>query len=530
MGTDRTPSRINEQETELPGKVYLVGAGPGDPGLLTVKGLRCLQQADVVVYDRLMDPALLQSASPDAERVFVGKERGRQALTQEEINDLLVDRANSGQSVVRLKGGDPFVFGRGGEEAQTLAANAIPFEVVPGITSAIAAAAYAGIPVTQRRLATCFTVVSGSEDPSKPESVIPWDVLARTGGTLVVLMGWAALQSILETLKQEGMAPDTPVALVRWGTWKKQQTVEGTLADVVARAKEAGLSPPVVAIIGPVAGLRQELRWFDRQPLFGKKVLITRSRTQASRLRTLIEEQGAEPIELPSIEIAPLEDYSTLDSSLARYGLLPQESTTGGIGKYWAIFASANAVDAVFARLEACGLDARAFANATVGAIGPATAEALERRGIRADFVPTTSVSEAVVQELADREWTGIPVLLPGADIGRDALAQGLADLGASVERVAAYRTITPANAAQDARQLLAQGVDVVTFTSSSTVRNLLDLLDGDRGLLEGSLIACIGPVTAGTARELGLRVDLEASEHTVEGLVQSLVAHCQGT
>ena len=512
----------------MPGKVFLVGAGPGDPGLITVKGLRCLQQADVVVYDRLMDPALLQSASPEAELVFVGKERGRQALTQDEINHLLVEQASQGKSVVRLKGGDPFVFGRGGEEAQVLAGNSVQFEVVPGITSAIAAAAYAGIPVTQRRVATCFTVVSGSEDPSKPESSIPWDVLARTGGTLVVLMGWAALQSILETLQKEGMAPATPVALVQWGTWKKQQTVDGTLADVVAKAKEAGLTPPVVAVIGPVAGLRQEIRWFDRQPLFGKKVLITRSRTQASRLRTLLEERGAEPLELPSIEIAPLEDSAKLDMTLAQYGLLPLETPFGTISKFWVMFASTNAVDSVFARLDKYGQDSRVFADSTIGAIGPATAAALAQRGIKPDFVPATSVSEAVVAELSEQEWYGVPVLLPGADIGRDVLANGLSELGARVERVTAYRTITPTDAGQRARNLLSQGMDVITFTSSSTVRNLLDILDGEKSLLESSLISCIGPVTAGTAREMGLRVDLEAGEHTVEGLVDSLVVHFQ--
>ncbi len=510
--------------SRVKGKVFLVGAGPGDPGLITVKGLRCLQQANVVVYDRLMDPTLLRSAPPEAELVFVGKERGRQALSQAEINDLLVERAARGKSVVRLKGGDPFVFGRGGEEAQALAGSGIPFEVVPGITSAIAAAAYAGIPVTQRGLATCFTVVSGSEDPAKPESSIPWDVLARTGGTLVVLMGWAALQSILETLQREGMAPDTPVALVQWGTWKKQETVAGTLNDVVEKARAAGLTPPVVAIIGPVAGLRQELRWFDRQHLFGKKVLITRSRTQASRLRELLEEQGAEPLELPSIEIAPLEDCTELDASLARYGLLPGETPSGAIGNYWLIFASVNAVDAVFGRLEAHGQDSRALSGATIGAIGPATASALAQRGIRADFVPTTSVSEAVVKELANRDWHGIPVLLPGADIGRDTLDRGLSGLGATVERVTAYRTVTPGNAGQSARHLLSQGIDVITFTSSSTVRNLLDILEGEKSLLDSSVIACIGPVTAGTARELGLRVDLVSDVHTVEGLAEALV------
>jgi uroporphyrinogen III methyltransferase/synthase len=483
--------------------------------LITVKGLRCLEQAQVVVYDRLLEPSLLQSAPDSAERIFVGKERGRQALTQEEINSLLVERARQGKTVVRLKGGDPFVFGRGGEEALALAEYQIPFEVVPGITSAVAAAAYAGIPLTHRKLASCFTVVSGSEDPSKPESVIPWDVLARTGGTLVVLMGWAALESIMKTLQQNRMPPETPVALVQWGTWSKQRTVTGTLDNVVAKGQEAGLKPPVIAVIGPVVNLREQLRWFDARPLFGKRVLITRSRTQASSLRAMLEEMGAQPVELPSVEIAPLEDSTQLDQAVARLGEFN-----------WVIFASTNGVEALFDRLYQQGRDARAFAKTTVGAIGPTTAQALISRGIVPDFVPSRSVSEEVVMELSDRDWKGQSVLLPGSDMGRDVLAQGLAEQGARVERVAAYRTTTPQGASEQARRILEQGVDVVTFTSSSTVRNLVDILDGDKHHLEDSVIACIGPITASTAQEMGLRVDLTADEHTVEGLVQSLVRH----
>ena len=512
----------------MAGKVFLVGAGPGDPGLITVKGLRCVEQAQVVVYDRLMDPSLLESAPETAERVFVGKERGRQALTQEEINRLLVDRAAEGKVVVRLKGGDPFVFGRGGEEALALAEHDITFEVVPGITSAIAAAAYAGIPVTHRRVSSLFTVVSGSEDPSKPESTVPWEVLARTGGTLVVLMGWAAMQSILETLAKEGMPGRTPVALIQWGTWTKQRTVTGCLEDIVARGQEAGLEPPVVAVIGPVVALRERLRWFDRGDSQGKRVLITRSRTQASKLRELLEQAGAQPVELPSIEIAPLEDYQELDLELDR--ALERFSVRGAEpDSHWIIFASTNAVEAVFARLAAQGKDARVFANATIGAIGPATAQALAQQGIRADFVPASSTSEAVLEELSSRDWTGVPVLLPGADIGREVLTEGLASLGAQVRRVTAYRTVTPSGASDRARQLLQEGVDVVTFTSSSTVRNLMELLGGDKELLASSLIACIGPVTAATAAELGLRVDLVAREATVEGLVKALVSHWEG-
>ncbi len=496
----------------MTGKVYLVGAGPGDPGLITVKGMRCLQRAQMVVYDRLMDPSLLDLAPAGAERVFVGKERGRQALTQDEINALLVEQGQAGKVVVRLKGGDPFVFGRGGEEALALAENGVPFEVVPGITSAVAAAAYAGIPVTHRRISTCFTVVSGSEDPSKPESVIPWDILANTGGTLVVLMGWAALASIMETLQEKGMDPGTPVALVQWGTWARQKTVTGDLTDVVEKGRAAGIRPPVIAIVGPVVDLRERVRWFDNRPLFGKKVLVTRSRTQASNLRSQLEELGADIIELPSIEIAPLEDCGELDDSIERLG-----------EPGWVIFASVNGVESVFQRLHKKGKDARALSGVTVGAIGPATRRALEERGIVPDFVPARSVSESVVEELASRDWVGVPVLLPGSNIGRDVLAQGLSELGARVERVAAYQTVTPRGAAESARTALSSGVDVVTFTSSSTVNNLLDILGGEKQYLEDALVACIGPVTAAAARELGLRVDLEAEQPTVEGLVEIL-------
>ncbi len=502
----------------MSGKVYLVGAGPGDPGLITVKGLRALEQAQVVVYDRLVDRSLLRAAPPDAEQVFAGKERDRHELSQEGINQLLVDRAAQGLTVVRLKGGDPFVFGRGGEEALELARRGVPFEVVPGVTSAIAGPAYAGIPLTHRGVATTFTVVSGSEDPAKPESSIPWEVLAKNGGTLVVLMGWASLEKILETLGRQDLPATTPVALVQWGTWNSQQTVTGTLTDVMERGRNAGLAPPVIAVIGEVVNLRNELAWFDQRPLFGKRVLVTRSRTQASRLTSLLEQAGAQPVELATIEIGPLDDYVSLDRALAR------------IGEYrWVIFASANAVEAVFGRLESHGKDARSIGPASVGAIGPATAQALAARGIKADFVPSRPVSEAILDELSGQDWKDVSVLLPAADIGRDELEKGLAEWGAKVERLAAYKNVPVADAGKRARAAFADGVDVVTFTSSSTVRNLVEMLDGDcaaRAALDASFIACIGPVTASAARELGLRVDLEAAEYTVDGLVDALISH----
>ena len=502
------------------GKVYLVGAGPGDPGLLTVKGARALAEAEMVVYDRLLDPSLIELAPASAERVFVGKERGRQALTQGEINELLVAEGLTGKTVVRLKGGDPFVFGRGGEEAQALASAGVAFEVVPGVTSAVAAAAYAGIPVTHRGMSTSVTIVTGSEDPTKGETSTDWAALAKTGGTLVVLMGWATLPGIVTTLLANGMASDTPVALVQWGTWSRQQTVAGTLADIVERGKAAGIGAPVVAIIGKVVGLREEIGWFDRRPLWGKRVLVTRSRTQASRLIELLTELGAETIELPSIEIGPLDDYGELDGVLA--------DTTEAPGR-WVIFSSANAVEYVWERLWVMGQDTRHFAGATVGAIGPATAQALRERGIEPDFVPKRSVSEEVIAELSSRDWTGRLVVLPGSAIGRDALAVGLAGLGAEVRRLPAYCNVRPEDVAERARAAFAEGIDVVTFTSSSTVRNLVDILGGDRGLLDGCTIACIGPITAGTANELGLSVDIIAAEHNVEGLADALVEYYAG-
>ena len=503
----------------MTGKVYLIGAGPGDPGLITVKGLRCLQEAEVVVYDRLVDGRLLDRARDDAEMVFVGKGPGQKAMEQEEINRYLVARAQEGKLVGRLKGGDPFVFGRGGEEAQALAQAGVPFEVVPGVTSAIASPAYAGIPLTHRELASSFTVVSGSEDPSKLESSIRWDMLARSGGTLVVLMGWAGLDKIADTLIKEGMEPSTPAALVQWGTEPYQRTVTGPLAEIAQRGKDAGLSPPVVAVIGPVVDLREEVSWFDRRPLFGKRVLVTRSRNQASVLSELLSEEGAEPIEVPSIEFSPAEDYHQLDAAIA-----------GLHGYSWIIFTSANGVGAFFDRLGAMGGDSRALGGVKVAAIGPATSAALLQHGISTDFVPLEYLSEAVVQGMKDFNLRGRRVLLPRADIGGDELPEGLARLGAEVDQVPAYRTVVPGDSREKAVELLTGGtIDLVTFTSSSTVVNLLGLLDGNGSLLTGPLIACIGPVTAEKARGKGLNVDVVATEHTVPGLVSAVKEYFAG-
>ena len=496
------------------GKVTLVGAGPGDPGLLTIKGRDAIARADVIVYDRLSSPELLRHAKEGAETVYVGKEPETPGDYQHVINDTIVQAAQAGKEVVRLKGGDPFVFGRGGEEMDALHDAGIACEVVPGVTSAIAAPAYAGIPVTHRGLATSFTVVSGSEDPTKPESSLDWGALAKTPGTLVLLMGLRRLADIADTLMAHGRAAGTPVSVTQWGTLPRQRTVTGTLADIASVVSEAGIGSPAVTVIGPVAGLRERLRWFDNRPLAEKRVLVTRSRQQAGTLSTLLAEQGAEPIELPTVEIAPVEDPSELDSCVADMGSFA-----------WVVFTSTNGVDAVFERLNAQGLDARALGAAKVAAVGPATASALATRGIHADFVPDTFTSEAIADGFQSHDVQGARMLLPHADIAPEGLAEGLRAQGADVREVVAYRTLVPEGAAEKARGLLASGtIDIATFTSSSTVRNLVALLDGDIAALNNVRIASIGPVTSSTARELGLSVSIEAAEHTVPGLVQALV------
>jgi uroporphyrinogen III methyltransferase/synthase len=497
------------------GIVYLVGAGPGDPGLITVKGLRYIGSADAIVYDRLVDRRLLASARPDAEMIDVGKVPRSGKNRQEDINVLLVELAKQGKRVVRLKGGDPFIFGRGGEEAQVLRASSVPFEIVPGITSAIAAPAYAGIPLTHRKLASSFSVVTGNEDPTKPDSALQWNALTRQGGTLVVLMGWENLSAIVETLLQQGRPPETSVALVQWGTEPYQRTLTGTLADIVEKAASSGLTPPVVTVIGEVVSLRDELRWFDNRPLFGKRVLVTRTREQASSLSDLLTQRGAQPVELPTIEVQKLDDYSELDAALQR------------LGEYeWVIFTSVNAVQVVCEQVVALGLDARAFHAVRIGAIGPATASSLRERGIIADFVPESFVSESVVEGLKKEAMTGVRVLLPRADIARDALSNGLISLGATVDEITAYRTVTPEPSARLLKDILRDGVDIATFTSSSTVRNLVRLLSGDLKAFSGATIACIGPITADTAREMGLDVQIVAREHTIAGLVEAIEAY----
>lgn len=502
-----------------PGTVYLVGGGPGDPGLITVRGLSLLQEADVVVYDRLVDERVLRHTRPGTEVHYAGKWPRRTSNTQDEINERTIQYARQGRSVVRLKGGDPFVFGRGGEEASALREAGVPFEVVPGVTSAVAVPAYSGIPVTHRGVSASFTVVSGSEDPSKPEPQVDWSAFARSAGTLVVLMGWESLPHVIDALMANGRPPETPAALVQWGTRPEQHTVEGTLSNIMERGKKAGLAPPVVAVFGGVVGLRPRLRWFDTRPLHGLGIMVTRSRAQASTLCDLLSEEGAQAFEVPSIHIAAIDDDTQLRAAARR------------LGRYqWIVFTSANGVDAFWGVLEKEWLDARAFGGTRVAAIGPATASALRTRGIAADLVPNEYVSESVVEAMAGHIAKGDRVLLPRAADSRPTLVEGLERTGAVVEEVTAYRTLIAQDSQERAVELLQSNqVDLVTFTSSSTVRNLVTLLGSDKDLLQAPAIACIGPVTARSARELGLRVDVQAKEYTIPGLVAAIKEHFAG-
>ncbi len=508
-----------------PGKVYLVGAGPGDPGLMTVRGREVLERADVLVYDRLVAPELVALAPAAAERVYVGKAPGRHTLSQGAINALLVARARAGRLVVRLKGGDPFVFGRGGEEAEALAEASIPFEIVPGISAAIAVPAYAGIPVTHRAVASAFAVATGQEGETRGARPLAYDRLGDVADTLVLLMGVERLPAIVDALLAGGRAPDTPVAVIEAGTLPEQRTVVGTLADVAERVLGAGVRPPAVTVVGDVVRLRKRLRWFDARPLFGRRVLVTRTREQASSLVALLRAAGARAVELPTIAIQPPESSAELDAALLALAAGGEPSRPAA--ERWVLFTSANGVEAVFRRLPALELDARAFGGTRLGAIGPATAEALARHGLRADYAPAEALTSAILEDFRGRDVRGARVLLPRADIAPPDLAVGLMDRGAMVHSVVAYRTVPAEGLAVEAGRVLeADGVDTACFTSSSTVRNLVEALDGDVARLGALTVACIGPVTAATARELGVRVDLVAREHTVAGLVAALAEH----
>jgi uroporphyrinogen III methyltransferase/synthase len=492
-----------------PGIVYLVGAGPGDPGLMTTRSLELIVAADVIVHDRLIPRDALAAARPDAELIYVGKEPGVAGVPQEGIAELLIDRARQGKLVVRLKGGDPFVFGRGGEEAEALADAGIPFEVVPGITAGIAAPEYAGIPVTHRDDASAVAFVTGHEDPEKEDSALDYASLAVFPGTLVFYMGVKALPGIAEELIESGRDPVEPAAVIERGTLPGQRTVTSTLSGIADAAAEAGIRPPSVTVVGPVAARRERIAWLERRPLHGKKVVVTRARAQASELARQLDALGAEPIELPAIRIEPRIDTDEVRRAVAALHTYALVCLT-----------SPNGVNLLFEAMAEQGRDARALANASVAAIGAGTEAALAAHSVIADIVPERFVGEELVDALTKLELDGKPVLVARAAEARELLPDALRKRGAQVDVVPLYETVaeTP-----DPDQLeRARDADFITFTSSSTVRNFLAA--SPNGIPEGAKIVSIGPVTTETAREAGLTVDVEAERHDIGGLVEALL------
>lgn len=493
------------------GRCYLVGAGPGDLGLLTLRAKQLIGRADVVIYDYLCNPEVLQWAPERAEIVYAGKKAGAHTFKQDEINALLVEKTRAGHQVVRLKGGDPFLFGRGGEEAQALAAASLPFEVVPGVTSAIAAPAYAGIPVTHRGLTSHVTFFTGHEDPEKNESSIDFEALARLGGTQVMLMGVERIDAIARQMMEHGVGPDLPVALIRWGTTSRQEIIRGTLRDIAQLVAEKNFAPPAVAVFGEVASLGAKLPWQEGRPLAGKRIVVTRTRKQAGALSDQLRDLGAEVIELPTIRIEPPRD-------LRAFAELVQDAHTYD----WIVFTSPNGVSAFFEMFYKLYDDAREIGGVRIAAIGPATAQRVRDFHLKVDLQPEEFVAEAVVREFQKQGDLGnLRILIARAEEARDLLPKGLGALGAIVDVAITYRTVAETNDRTEARSRLAsEGADMITFTSSSTVENYLAL-----GLPwpQGMQVASIGPITSKTARERGLTIGVEAVRHDVPGLVEAI-------
>ncbi|MBW1724052.1 MAG: uroporphyrinogen-III C-methyltransferase [Deltaproteobacteria bacterium] len=500
------------------GKVYLVGAGPGDPELITLKGLECIKNADVIIYDYLASPGLLKHAREHAEIIYVGKKGGDHTLSQDRINALIAEKAQKGFTVARLKGGDPFIFGRGGEEAEVLIDARIPFEIIPGVTSAIAAPAYAGIPLTHRKFTSTIAFVTGHEDPSKAESSIDWEAIARGIGTIVFLMGVKNLPHITDRLMHHGMPPETPVALVRWGTTPKQTTVSGTLATIVERTKAAGLKPPAIIVVGHVVKLREKMQWFETRPLMGKCIVVTRAREQASDLVKRLSDLGAECLECPTIKVSPPEDVKPLDRAIEN------------LSSYdWLIFTSVNGVNFFFERLFQKNKDVRALKDIHTAVIGPATEKRLFDFGLKSDIVPESYRAESVVKAFAGKDVTGKKILLPRAKEARPVLPLELKKMGAAVDEVTAYRThAVKDNADVLSARLKERSIDMITFTSSSTAKNFHALFPNEdlKDLMQGVTIASIGPVTADTARDLGFDVHIVAESYTIPGLCQAILKH----
>lgn len=505
-------------------RVFLLGAGPGDPGLITRRAARRLGEVDVVLYDALAHPDLLALARPEAEKVFVGKRAGRVSERQDEIHRRILEAVESGKTVARLKGGDPYLFGRGSEEAEMLAARGIPFEVVPGVPSPIAAAAYAGLALTHRESSSSIAYVTATESPEKDRATHDWSRLATATQTIVFFMGLRRLDALMETLIAHGRDASTPAAVVERASLPSQRTVVGTVGTLAALAKEAGLGTPALTIVGDVVRLRDKVRWFDTRPLFGARVLVMRPEGQTDGIVELLRDEAADPIVLPILRIAPPTDPAPFERAIASLSRFD-----------WIVLTSANGVDALFAELGRTRRDARAFGSARVCAIGPATAARLAERGITADLVPSEfrgeAVADALLAQIAGHE-TATRVLVPRAEIAREALPKLLAARGVNVEVVASYRAEGPSDATKDAIAALLrdQQLDVVTLTSPSSAERLIETLRAHgidpHAALDRVVVASIGPVTSEACARLDLRVDVTAATYTAEGLVDALAAH----
>jgi uroporphyrinogen III methyltransferase/synthase len=496
------------------GIVYLVGAGPGDPGLMTARSLELIADADAIFYDRLIPPGAIDGAREDAELVYVGKQPGVPSVPQEEIGERLIEAAHSGKIVVRLKGGDPFVFGRGGEEGEALREAGVEFEVVPGVTAGVAATAYAGIPVTHRDDASAVAFVTGHEDPQKQESAIDWPALARFPGTLIFYMGVKRLAQNAASLIEAGRDAGEPAAAIERGTWPGQRTVAATLGTIAEAVEREAVKAPALIVVGEVARRREQLAWLERRPLHGRRVVVTRARAQASGLAATLRGLGAEVVELPAIRIEPRIDSDEV------------KRVAGGVAAYDLVcLTSPNGVRLLFEAMEAAGLDARALAGVNVAAIGPGTARALAEGSVLADVVPERFVAEGLLEALEDEEVAGARVLIARAAEARDVLPDALRERGAEVDVVALYETVREQPGAEEIEA--AQSADYVTFTSSSTVTNLTEAL-GDRFPKDARIVS-IGPITSETIRAKGLEVHVEAKQHDIDGLLAALLADAAG-
>jgi uroporphyrinogen III methyltransferase/synthase len=502
----------------MKGKVYLVGAGPGDIGLLTVKGLKCLQKAEVVIYDFHLNAQILNYINHDAEFIYAGKRGGHHTMTQDEINEILVEKAKEGKIICRLKGGDPFVFGRGGEEAEVLVRNGVEFEIVPGVSSSVAAPAYAGIPLTHRLYSSSFAVIPGYEDTTKEESAIDWAKLATGVGTLVFLMAVKNIDVLTQKLIENGRAPDTPVAVIRWGTRPDQKTITGTLSNIVSLVKEKEIKPPAVMVVGDVVKLRETLKWYEKKPMFGHRVLVTREYAEGFEL---LEELGAEIIEFSTIEIVPPESYDELDSAIDRVETYD-----------WLIFTSRNSVNYFLKRFFAKDKDIRDLKGIKICAIGTKTAKEIKRYGMKVDLIPDEFRAEGLIKSVQKfksskvKGLKGMRFLLPRAERAREVFPEKIRELGGEIDTPTTYRAVKPEVHGKRLKRFLKEGrISIATFTSAATFNNFMEIMGEEANeLLKGVAIAVIGPVTAMAVEKSGLKVDIMPEEATVEAMVEEII------